>query len=114
MATTGTDSVHSHNPALPRHVSAQVTAITDGDGLRRCINDILAITALPTIWLGLGLDDICQRLLDVVGSLLNVDLMVLKIALRQGESLAGGAVFGFSIGAQSTQDGPSAAKADRQ
>lgn len=59
--------------------------MTDGDRLRRCINDILAITDLPTKWLGLGLEDFCQRLLDVVGPLLNVDFLILRIASREGE-----------------------------
>ncbi|QWW70513.1 PAS domain-containing protein [Rhizobium sp. WYJ-E13] len=85
MTNQNPDNTHADNPALPPHASAQIAAMTGRDRLRRCVDDILTITALPTTWIGKGLDDIGKRLLDVVGPLLNVDFLVLRIAARQGE-----------------------------
>ncbi|NKK73279.1 hypothetical protein GFM13_23520 [Rhizobium leguminosarum bv. viciae] len=85
MTTESQDSIHSEKLAPPHHASAKITAMTDSDRLRRCMKDILTITALPTTWIGRNLDYIGKTLLEVVDSLMNVDFLVLRIASREGE-----------------------------
>lgn len=85
MTTESQDTIHSDKLAPPRDVSAETLSMTESDRLRRCMKDILTITALATTWIGRDLDYIGRTLLEVVGNLVNVDFLVLRIAPREGE-----------------------------
>ncbi len=55
---------------------------SENERLRRCMNDILTISALPAIWTGGDIDDIGNALLDALGAILDVDFLLLRIASK--------------------------------
>ena len=60
----------------------------DLQDLRRCIRDLVALSALPAIWIGLPLQRIAESLADAVVGTLRLDLACVRVALpSQGVAL---------------------------
>ncbi|MDF1631278.1 PAS domain-containing protein [Mycoplana sp. MJR14] len=57
-----------------------VAAATENERLRRCVNDILSITALPAVWTGGTVDEIGTALLEGLRAILDVDFLMLRVA----------------------------------
>ncbi|TWA26116.1 hypothetical protein FB004_103222 [Sinorhizobium medicae] len=57
-----------------------VMVAAENERLRRCMNDILSVTALPAAWTGGTVDGICSALLDALRSILDVDFLVVNVA----------------------------------
>ncbi|OWV98916.1 histidine kinase [Rhizobium sp. R72] len=53
---------------------------SENERLRRCMNDILSITALPAVWTGGTVDEIGALLLDALRAILDVDFLFLRVA----------------------------------
>ena len=70
--------------------------------LRRCIRDLVALSALPAVWIGYDPRRIAESLADVLRRMLHLDLIYL--AVREGAD-------GFAIEVAHTAQGP--APADR-
>ncbi len=47
--------------------------------LRRCVNDLVSVIALPAIWSGGGAAQIVRTLLDVLMDILHLDLVYLRL-----------------------------------
>ena len=52
--------------------------------LRSCIRDLVALSALPAVWVGRNADDILGGLLDVVRSMLRLELVYVRLAAEDG------------------------------
>lgn len=71
--------------------------------LRRCMSDIVSITALPAVWIGGSVDEIATAVLDSLMAILNVDLLVLRVSGHGDQSEVrmersnGGVVVGHSV-----------------
>ena len=50
--------------------------------LRSCIRDLVALSALPAVWVGRSAEDILGGLLDVVRSMLRLELVYVRLALE--------------------------------
>ncbi len=64
---------------LLNDMSDMVMVVSENERLRRCMNDILSITALPAVWSGGNVNDIGRALLDALSAILDVDFLLLRI-----------------------------------
>ena len=60
-----------------------VMVASENERLRRCMNSILSITALPAVWTGGSVNEICTALLDGLRTILDVDFLVLKVGRHE-------------------------------
>ncbi len=60
-----------------------VMVASENERLRRCMNNILSITALPAVWTGGSVNEICTALLDGLRAILDVDFLVLKVGRHE-------------------------------
>jgi PAS domain S-box-containing protein len=51
----------------------------ENERLRRCLNDIVSITALPAMWIGGNVEEIGTAVLDSLMAILNVDFLALQV-----------------------------------
>ena len=54
--------------------------------LQRCINDVVSLLALPAIWSGGDPSRIARTLLDVLASMLHLDLVYVRLNDPSGEA----------------------------
>src|SRR5579859_5979233 len=54
--------------------------------LRRCINDLASVLALPALWSGREASDIARTLLDVLPGMLRLDLLYVRLEVPAGEA----------------------------
>lgn len=70
----------SSRQLLNNDMPDMVMVASENERLRRCMNDILSVTALPAAWTGGTVDGICSALLDALRSILDVDFLVVNVA----------------------------------
>ena len=59
-------------------------AASEDNSLRRCMNDLITITALPAIWTGGDIPLIGNTLLDALNAILGVDFLYLRLTSPHG------------------------------
>ncbi|MDR6635107.1 signal transduction histidine kinase [Phyllobacterium sp. 1468] len=62
-------------------------AVSDSDGLRKCVNDLITLITLPFIWADGDLSQIGNTVLNVLRAMLDVDFLFLRLIAAGGESL---------------------------
>jgi PAS domain S-box-containing protein len=62
-------------------------AIEENRRLRRTMRDLVALSTLPAVWIGLGLDGIARSLADVLHNTLSLDLIYVRLAGHDGEGV---------------------------
>ena len=55
--------------------------------LRRTMRDLVALSTLPAVWIGLGPDGIARSLADVLLNTLSLDLIYVRLAGLTGEGV---------------------------
>ena len=64
---------HNNNLRIADHSD------NEAQSLRRCLRDLVALSALPSIWIGLGPAEIVRSLTDVLIRVLRVDLVYVSL-----------------------------------
>jgi signal transduction histidine kinase/ActR/RegA family two-component response regulator len=62
-------------------------AIEENRSLRRTMRDMVALSTLPAIWIGLGMDGIARSLAEVLLHTLSLDLIYVRLAGLDGEGV---------------------------
>ncbi len=68
-------------------VAARTSRREELKRLRRCINDLVSVLALPAIWIGSEPSKIVRTLLDTLVSMLDLDFAYVRLADPGGEAL---------------------------
>ena len=65
-----------------------VNGLEENRRLRRTMRDLVALSTLPAVWVGLGPEGIARSLADVLRDALSLDLIYIRLAGPNGEHAA--------------------------
>src|SRR3954453_13675731 len=60
-------------------------AVDENRRLRRTMRDLVALSTLPAVWIGLGPEGIARSLADVLLNTLSLDLIYVRLTRQAGE-----------------------------
>ena len=67
------------------HSGPAETALEENRRLRRTMRDLIALSALPAVWGGLGCEEIARSLCDVLLNTLSLDLVYVRLSGQTGK-----------------------------